>query len=193
MGGVVALEMARQLEERGEQVAALVLIDTAPASPARSYAVDDDLPLIGHFAHDVGLLLSESDISPEAARALDTDELLALLLERAKLGGLVPPDVGLADARLLFRVFKSNMFAYQRYVPRPVACPVFLFRASERGGEAPPDAAGVWGDGGGSRVVVKDVPGNHYSILREPNVEALAEELRTALAAAPSPGDGGQE
>jgi thioesterase domain-containing protein len=54
-------------------------------------------------------------------------------------------------------------------------------RASERSGVVPQDSTLGWGKLATGGVEVQTVPGNHYTMLREPHVQVLAERLRAIL------------
>jgi thioesterase domain-containing protein len=178
MGGVVAFEMARQLKATGEEVALLTLIDSfAP----EAHATDDGALLIG-FAQDLGLRAEHvGDVSMAQLAELSVEEQLALVLERATKQQLVPPEVKLADIYRYFSVYRTNIRAMATYVPRPQDMSLTLFKASEQR-DASDDAMG-WTELA-KQVEVHVVPGNHYTLLREPNVRVLAEHLRACIAQA---------
>ncbi len=83
----------------------------------------------------------------------------------------------------LFKVFEANSHAWQQYRPQPYAghltllttCEQPLRRSSPRAGQM-----------GGHELSLHDVevytlPGNHFSILKEPHVQALAQRLKALL------------
>jgi thioesterase domain-containing protein len=79
----------------------------------------------------------------------------------------------------LFRVFAANLHASRRYEAPATEGRVVLFKAKD-------DAEGLPEDGGWSALVGGALerhllPGDHYSLLRQPGVGALAEQLREAL------------
>jgi thioesterase domain-containing protein len=111
---------------------------------------------------------------------LDPDEALALVLELGREGGLLPPSVELAELRRLFDRFRANHEALYTYEPHPYNGGLVLFRAAERmRDEEEPDLGWNGLVAGGVRIF--DVPGNHYTMLRE-EVGAVAERLQALLA-----------
>ncbi|MET0625041.1 MAG: thioesterase domain-containing protein, partial [Pyrinomonadaceae bacterium] len=177
MGGVVAFEMARQLEAAGERTALLALLDTdAPGTEGETVPSDEDALLLG-FAHDLGLAVDRLDL--DGLGGLDSEARLARLWERASAAGLLPPEVGLADVRTLLDVFKANVRAREAYAPSAYGGEVTLFAASERG--AGPEAAGGWLRWARAGVELVSTPGAHYTMLRGPHALALAELVGARL------------
>ncbi|MDP9119995.1 MAG: amino acid adenylation domain-containing protein [Acidobacteriota bacterium] len=204
-GGVVAYEMARRLEEQGHTVALLVLLDSAPASPGEEPVPDHDPVLMANFALHLGLPVDEELLSSQELAGLATGEQLAEVLRRAKQAGLVPAGMRPDEARRLFELLRSHVEARLRYVPRPYAGRITLFRAHEQilaaaDLDRTPSLAHAirqtarkmadpklgWGELAAHGVEVHELPGNHFSMLRPPHVAALAGELRSCLARARS-------
>jgi thioesterase domain-containing protein len=93
-----------------------------------------------------------------------------------------------ALAARLVAVMKANLEAMVRYRVAPPSGPLHLFRAADPlagvlAGQfdyhASPDLG--WGAASGARVQVHEVPGNHFSMMGEPHVRALADALSLAL------------
>jgi thioesterase domain-containing protein len=188
MGGVVAFEMARQLERRGAKVAHVALIDARlPSEERRKEGADEDLPLYTRFAMDLGGV-SRGDLTSLlcGAERQRAEEQLAELVERSKQIGILPPDISLGEVKALVDVFERNFLALERWSPRPAALPVTLLRAGPA--EDPRDDAVGWRRYAPSGVTVREIPGDHYSVLKQPHVRALSEELKACLdEAAPPP------
>jgi thioesterase domain-containing protein len=182
MGGIVAYEMARQLEAEGAEVALLALMDSAP----RAGGVDDadELSLLRDFALDMGLAADEVKVAPEELAGLGLEERLEYLLGRAVAAGVLPPDADTDEVLRLFEVFKANVFAMQSYAPPPTGVAVTLFRAQEHD-DAGRDALVGWPRG--LRAEVRGVPGSHFTLVREPHVRVLAEELGASIDRALAP------
>jgi thioesterase domain-containing protein len=179
MGGVVAYEMARQLEARGEAVGTLALIDAASPAYWAGRTAPADPELVALFAADLarlhGLALPDVDLSD-----LDADGALALFLDLGRRAGLLPPDLEPAELRRLFNRFRANRRALATYAPHPYAGDVDLFRATGRGAGMEEDPTLGWGELLTGELRVSELPGDHYSILRE-EAEALAAPLRMLL------------
>jgi amino acid adenylation domain-containing protein len=185
MGGVVAFEMARQLRAQGERVALVALLDSyAPHAHTPTRTPADQL-LLQMFAEDLGRLCGVELMSnANGSHAETPDEHLSHLLRRGIEAGVVPPGIELDQLRQLFQIFKTNLQALASYAPEKYDGRVTLLRAGERfDGEGAEDECHGW-----SRLaaVVEShvVAGDHYTMLKRPHVDALAERLDACLEAA---------
>ncbi|MFY2559093.1 amino acid adenylation domain-containing protein [Corallococcus terminator] len=178
LGGTLAYEMAQQLQEQGEQVDLLVLIDTyARAHPGG--VVDrewlEPARLGALFFRDL-LRAAGADLpcSEEALSRLSPEEALRLL-ETAGRQAAALPESGLTALR---QVFEANLRAAWRYVPRPSSGALLSIESSES------PRAHEWELLARGGVEVHTLPGDHYALLRLPGVQQLAALLRDALARA---------
>ena len=180
-GGLIAFEMASQLLRSGAEVAMLALLDTHSSIPSRPEGLPDydDATLMANFIWDLRGIYS-LDISYDDLKALPVDEQLKHFWRQAKEAGAVPPAIELAQLRRLFEVFKTNFRAAQNYRPQFYPQPVTLLRADEQLSEGEQDPALGWNEFAVA-VEVHTVPGNHYTILREPHIKTLAEELEKCI------------
>jgi amino acid adenylation domain-containing protein len=184
MGGAVAFEMAQQLRVRGERVAVLALQDSyAPVYDERRSK--DDLMVLKNFALDLGIALDHLD-PPDNLRALELDELLARLLEHSIAAEIVDSSFGVKQFRNLFQVFRSNNRAFESYSPRPYQDRIQLFIAGDKSAGVAEAQTKGWSELAGE-VETHVIAGDHYTILRNPNVEKLAEELTACLQEAQTP------
>jgi acyl transferase domain-containing protein/thioesterase domain-containing protein len=176
-GGLVAFEMASQLVRSGESVALLALIDGYFAS----WQGPDHR--LWHF------VASAKGINPESSyaelRGRGERELVDMVLEgamRERIGGFTDAVKRLGD---------SHGRAVERYEPRCYPGRVTYFRAAQR----PPYPFGPVSEPNGGfyqpiaryssqPIELHEVPGSHYSMLREPHVRGLAEQLKLRLRAA---------
>ncbi|WP_444546339.1 amino acid adenylation domain-containing protein [Archangium lansingense] len=182
LGGLVAFEMARLLEQRGEQVEQLVLFD--------AYAFEQRLPdgagaswIASRFVEFSARLLGLPGPTLGVEESLPESEevLLRRLLDEGRNAGVLPRGVSLEELRILYRVFENNLRALGRYVPGSYGGRVTLFRALQT--PVPPSARadGGWGRWAAGGVEVRELQGDHHSILQAPEVQALAEWLGRIL------------
>jgi len=170
--------MAQQLRVREQTVALLALIDTH--RPKGDLDPEPDwVNMLTAFALDLGLPLRRIKLDWVHLEQLAPNEQLNSILEQAKQADLLPADTDPAHMPLLFQVFRSNAYASRSYVPVAYPGPLTLFKASEQFGEFDEDLG--WGELAAEGFMVESVPGNHYTIVREPNVEFLAEKLNHCL------------
>jgi amino acid adenylation domain-containing protein len=179
IGGFVALEMACRLRAAGRRVGLLALLDTN-LGVAGSVAPADEADLMTTFVLDRGLPEEQAAAcAKELRRAAPADRLArmrALLLREA----LVPPDLELATLHRLFALFGANFAAARAYRPRFFAGRIDLFAARESLGAQPRPGAG-WSRLA-AEVAVHSVPGGHFTMLQEPQVQDVAERLASCLA-----------
>jgi thioesterase domain-containing protein len=181
MGGVVAYEMARQLTAAGAGVALVALIDTrAPGSDGRTGRFDEDA-LLGGYAQDLALSWNPQDFSWGRFPQLTPKEKLDYVLEWGKAHGILRPDFTLANIQSFIDTFKANALAMSDYRPRPYDGRVALFSAGEPPMENPSDPSKGWGASAVKGVECYVVPGNHYTMLREPQVSALTARIERCV------------
>ncbi|MFP2899919.1 amino acid adenylation domain-containing protein, partial [Corallococcus sp. 4LFB] len=180
MGGRVAYEMARQLRLEGETVELLVVIDAMGEEPAPAQALTPDEAVGQRVLEFADHLTRLADVHPRAAEVLGLVDPVELRQVLEQTPGV---DLGLEEAacdelRELWHRFGGNQAASRAYVPGPYDGSLVLLRAAE-GPEAPPDLG--WGTLVHGGLTVHTVPGDHFTLIRPPHVDALAERLRALL------------
>jgi thioesterase domain-containing protein len=187
-GGVVAFEMARQLEQAGEDVATLAIIDAAPRNlPRRGLA--------GVVRAGVNSGLRALERLTDALRSPDPLAALRRIMRRlamrrrpsargsdAELDALRDMMDGLSAWPLAYqRIASVHYAALLRYVPGLYHGRVTLIRTSERLQRWSLEDE-TWGWEQVARAVdVHRVPGRHDEIMNEPHVGAVADVLARAL------------
>ncbi len=164
-GGVVAFEIARQMEREGDQVSLCGLIDSyTPAQLKRfeSETVADDegadekatgsLGLETAFVRD--LFGADVPIDPSGDWI---NELCGLTEIRSALPGAKPDDI-----RRLFAVFQSHYQLLKEYELGESNVPLTLVRASGAGGE---DHSAAWAHVSGKSFSLHRVETDHFGIL----------------------------
>jgi thioesterase domain-containing protein len=81
----------------------------------------------------------------------------------------------------LYAVFRSNLAALHAYPAKPYGGAVLLLRAAERD-RSETDTVG-WERIAGGGVELREVPGSHFTLVREPHAAALAAALEGRPAA----------
>jgi thioesterase domain-containing protein/acyl carrier protein len=176
MGGVVAGEMALLLEDVGQTVAFLGMIDIwAPDSGYRPPGYYDDDAVLIRLAGAMDIHLTREELAD-----LDESGRLSLLLERAVAAGALPDDVSPARARRLIAVYRNNIAAMHAWRPRRRLRVLHLYRAADEayGPHLLPDLG--WADYV-EDMNISTVPGDHDSVVRAPAVVDLARALVQAL------------
>ncbi len=186
-GGVVAFEMARQLESEGERVEFLGLIDAfAPGALERLPGVRDRA-----LARLQGLGKSLALHTRYLARLGPVDSLAYLLGVGRTLKRRVLDRLWVWRHRLLrigggangleTDVFeRAGYCAIKSYLPKPYHGSAVLFRAQERSALSQ-DLKGGWDEVIRGDVEVCEIPGDHLTMLSHPNRSVLAKELARRL------------
>jgi thioesterase domain-containing protein len=172
--------MAHQLQAQGLEVSLLALIDTSAPPGVYAMGEPDELSLMVLFAQDMGLSWQDLEVSLEEMVKLDAQDQLVWLLELAITAGVVPPDIERSQIERLYHVFKTNVRAMLAYEPEPFQGRVTLFKAEE-----PLPGSGLqssWEDYALEGVEIHSVPGNHFTMIREPHVRVLARALAHCIA-----------
>jgi thioesterase domain-containing protein/acyl carrier protein len=199
-GAAIALEMARQIRARGEQVGVVAAIDYwLGGTVDRRWHVRaiDFLRNLPHWIRDdltrvspatiVGRLRSAGRIASvrwrglfrrgPAGQAADTGVDI-----RDRLGMWRFPDYQVAALERAFRMFQAyepEPFEGDMLVVRARTLPLFPFRVA-------PDMG--WSRVVRGRIEVRDVKGSHETILQEPLVGGVAAVLRDAMDRVPGAG-----
>lgn len=179
-GGLVAFEMALQLEKQGEEVGLLALLDTgAPDWVRKLPNPTDDALLLGIIARELNLRVLDSELQP-----LEPDEQLRYVAERMQNAHLIIENP-LAYLKREVNIFKARTRAIQNYMPRVYSGQITFFRAAieDTGSELESDSDPTRGFKSLSAEPVKlyEIPGTHHQIAREPQVRVLAEQLRGCI------------
>jgi thioesterase domain-containing protein len=155
--------------------------------------------LLYTFALDLGLSWDElKALGNGNFRPDSEDQSLQLILELAIANQRLPASIEATELRSLYNVFKSNSKALNRYYAEKSPVAVTLFKATEKIptsnnqrktifkklvqqlGIEREDATFGWGKMAPS-VEIHDIPGNHFSLIRQPHVAVLAEKLRACI------------
>ncbi len=161
-GGVVAFEMAQQLQAQGQKVALLALVEPSSLSVPG---------LRAYFNLLVSILRRAVQRSSYHSRNL-------LQRSSAEQGAYI---------RLKVKLI-ANMWALARYTPQPYPGQIHFFLASESLAKSPQDPHLGWRELAAGRAEVYKIPGTHDAITRthdaipeESHLQVLAEQLRACI------------
>ncbi len=174
MGVIVAYEMACQLVDQGQFVSLLALLDQGPVLSLPK-AEDQAAYLVNTFGQNIPLSVDE-------LRKLPEEEQVPFVYQVARKKRFIYPDVKLEQFRHFIHILRTHTEAWRNLTPRQYPGRVTLFVAEKRpAGEAlGPDLG--WGALAAGGVEIRHVPGDHLSMVHEPDVRALARELQACLA-----------
>ncbi|MGH3875552.1 MAG: non-ribosomal peptide synthetase [Actinophytocola sp.] len=172
-GGVLAFEVARQLERETGQRPSLLLLDAFYDED--DVLLDEDM-VRRRFVHDVARLAGQD--GPPVRAVLDDPvaDLTDLRKTLASLGvELELDDDELASRYATFRACALSMQSYQP--PGPYGGPVTLLAASPR-----PAAEAQWRAVCTGPFQADDLPGDHYTLFSEPALGRIVTEIERTLA-----------
>jgi thioesterase domain-containing protein/acyl carrier protein len=158
-GGLVAFEIAQQLRDRGEEVALLALFDTSAEMDLEDF---------------------QTDIDPSQREQDITTFLEELLAEEAHNLGL-PANLDAPRSQRLVQLFKSHINAADTYIPQPYPGKITLFLAEAGLVTESSDSTLGWGALATEGVDIQSIPGEHHTIVSQPNVRVLADKLQEQL------------
>jgi len=185
-GGNVAYEMARQLDEQGEKISLLVLINCAPTNCSYAHFCFNPASLF-KFLKNLGYWAGcFRRMNPKQRREVLVWKFKAL---KKRFGRFFKPSkidveeiVDLAaqpeDRRKLWEAHVRVLIAHQT---QPYAGEVTLFRTRGHPMVCSFDDELGWREFAGGGVIVKMIPGAHESAMDEPHVRTLAEIIKQHL------------
>ncbi|WP_309223726.1 non-ribosomal peptide synthetase [Micromonospora sp. CP22] len=205
-GGVVAFEMARQLNDEARRldptgtgpVEQLILIDPIARRTDEPVPVTDDVLLDWFFWELMPIDQDRPVLEAIPSELASPQERLDFVARRAGAAGILRPGDSPTAVRRLFEVFKANWEAIITYRPEVVDQDLTLLRASD---PLPPllkpmhDLAGTlhldprngWGELTTGRLDVLDVPGDHLALMEPPHVAEVARRITELLAGSAAP------
>jgi amino acid adenylation domain-containing protein len=193
-GGIVAYEVARQLQSRGEQVAVLVLMDTQRPTPRiywryrlthafgpfggaffdgtfpRHWKALWNLPYVKWIPYLVKRAAGAAQYLPAVWAPQES--------ERSRIWAVLESDATQRNPHHVVRARHCYRLTLRQHRPQPYAGPIELL-VNEQYHQRDDPSLG-WDTLGREGVHIHKVPGNHDSYIRE-FVHVTAEELRTCL------------
>ena len=197
-GGMVGFEMARQLQEEGEEVALLALLDTlldrkALGDSSRWKRVRNKVNFVMRRVSFHGSNLIRFSAAERAAflkrvvksfkrrmnnRAWQRANKIQEVLDQVQAG------VQFELPQAFRNVGEANLVCIKNYNAKAYAGPAVLFRAMDQGLAGPFDTVANWKYLVRGGLTVHPVPGNHLTIIEETNAPELARKLSDEIARA---------
>jgi thioesterase domain-containing protein/acyl carrier protein len=176
MGGLVAYEIARRLEDLGRDVAQLVLLDAPFALPERC---EPEGVLAARFAADAAQALGWETNGADSADSADRGDHQDHLdrLARRVAGETDDLDTVRGQIERRFEVFKANTALVAGFRPDAALRARTLLISASRSPNAAvqPDWTRLLGESS----TLLPVSADHYSFLRPPQVGEIADWIRT--------------
>jgi thioesterase domain-containing protein len=187
LGGVIAFEMARQLQSQKQEIAMLAVIDAQAPSQEQAQQFDAAAELIS-FALHLGVTVDRIRSTGSDILALSPHEQMEFILREGQQAGFLSKQMKIEELTALWRSFVANMKVAEGYIAGRYQGEITLFRAeASLGTEAEPGEAGADEFLPGWQKLVTDgvemlrVPGDHFTMVREPRVRILARHLAARI------------
>ncbi|HYE31499.1 MAG TPA: amino acid adenylation domain-containing protein [Methylomirabilota bacterium] len=190
-GGNVAYEIARQLEEAGEEVGGLFLLESAPP-PQTERKVKLTAETARYRLENVYVAFKEFATKDRSQQKLALQRRTQRLKSKlqTKLFGehaAEPAEPKLKEVidlanypKEYVKYAETHWTALRHYQPKGYSGRIHLFRARKQPISSADPTLG-WDTLAPGRVRVTVVPGNHETIVQEPNVQILAQHLTRCL------------
>ncbi|PSB50350.1 non-ribosomal peptide synthetase [Chamaesiphon polymorphus CCALA 037] len=187
-GGAVAFEIALQLQQQGETVACLAIVDAGAPDVA-------DVPLLemdeAEWVYTMvsiveGMYGQALNVDLEQLRALDPEAQIGYFQSRLQAAQLLPAGMSITQLQGLIAVYKAQAAMPYRPIAKYDGRITFLHASEEEDGSDGISAALhlEWEPFTTQSVDLHLVPGNHYTMMRLPHVIALSAQLNAAFDAA---------
>jgi thioesterase domain-containing protein len=188
-GGIVAFEMAQIIQRDGKAVGLLIIIDQKGPQQKDSRSItsqENDIHLLMSIAREIEHVYRKKlGITAGVLSELkDEDERLDYLVEQIFVN-IFPVDGVKGAIRYQLKnqltLIKNHIKALDSYHPgNHISMPIILIRAKEHDAtvEESENVFGGWEKYSDGNVAVDFVDGDHYSIMREPNVRQLASKIQ---------------
>ena len=189
-GGLVAFEMAQQLESAGEPVELLVIFDTpAPGSSTTCAPINLCTCLPKRCSEGAWEYLRDYEYLVAGSRAPRLRRMLGIgksFLDRAAIARVVPAESRLLRYHLptvgeMVQLFVKGLAATLRYRPSVYSGDVTLLRTDVHRAEGIHSALLGWDTVSNRAVHVHRIPGNHLTLLRQPHLRTVAQVLQEVL------------
>src|SRR6185503_1889192 len=127
-GGLIAYEMAQQLQQQGHAVSFLALIDSNLPEYRREDITEEEIGLGDIALTRFVVRIYHITLPVEIAEQGNPLEQFTWACEQLKRLDIIPRDFDLEQVRVLVRSIKTIMTAVQTYTPQPYAGRMTLFR-----------------------------------------------------------------
>lgn len=182
MGGLIALEMAKQIQQSGREVHKLILIDTNVPITYGSNILSKLLRKITRQFYKA-IFITKSFVN-EPIETLRYQQLV-LKAKIQEFRGITPTLVKgsseINPVNIMETMSLSLEKAASQYVVRPYAGSIILYKALKRIYYVDDRKYLGWKKFALKGLTVRDVPGDHRDMLLEPNVREFAKLLQTDL------------
>jgi amino acid adenylation domain-containing protein len=191
MGGLLAFEMAHLLQEKGEKVALVAMIDcNHPNNP--EFLPNSTLlrrliySVIGRIDYEISFLRAlgtKGKLSYISTKIKTVMTVTQVKIEKVIESFLVKFHLSIPHswAYKLNALHEAHVKAIVSYEPRPYQGRVAIFRASKQPLGIYPDPTLGWSELIRGELELHEIAGHYLNIFLEPSVQVLAKKLKTCI------------
>lgn len=184
MGGMIAFEIARQLELLDEPVRLLGMVDTpAPQDPKSATANQlDEAQMLVDFLRDLSGSPTPDllPVSTNELRQLPIAQQHERIFAAAQQMKLLPQDFREETFFALIKVFRANAQAMLSYIPEEIRGNICLFQAQEAI-EGFSNSYSAWAALTKGQLENIPIPGNHFDLIYPPHVKIFVSVLKLKM------------
>jgi thioesterase domain-containing protein/acyl carrier protein len=198
IGGTIAFEMVRQLEQRGEEIARFTLVSvSAPnlflSQRSKDFTLESERDWLGTYFPDEKLeerlarLTQVERLWTEAVKYFEETAADPMEIKNRIPAGIKRAIPGydrldMNTALYYMNIIRSLDNARNRYIPcGPVKTPVHFFQPGHMVGRGETKIIEQWNNYTAGGIRFYEVPGDHYSIFKPPYVKAFAEAFNRVM------------
>jgi amino acid adenylation domain-containing protein len=203
-GGWVAFEMAQQLQQAGEEVALLAVLDTLAPIPGNvslghglkfmlttvaryiwPFFLDYVYLIIAIFNQQINILIDRFPNFTKVVRYFSWESLMrSRSKQNANLNQSKESQLRILSELAIvpmLRVFYANSRAVLDYVPQAYSSRINLFRTTAQSSTGNEDPSLSWDRLAEGGTEIHHLPGNHLTMLRKPHIQVLAAQLKACI------------
>jgi amino acid adenylation domain-containing protein len=180
VGSVFAYAVARRLLDEGDDIALLAVLDGGPPNLDNGFEDADEADIAAWFGWELGRSANRRlQIDADELRGHTGERLATEVVRRAIEADVLPPDTVQAQLSRLLATFTAGVRAAREHPDVPLPRRILGLMAAEENQETNPVQRWAPLAGGGLDLV--EVPGDHYSMMRPPHVDAVVKILEHEL------------
>jgi len=184
-GGIVSMEMARQLEDAGAELGLLAMIDVLPGS-IRELPPSSPVAVFGDHVLAIRDRMPAAELAALDARLaqLSDDDRYAALYDWAIEHGVIARQISKEFAVPYMELAERHLRMMGRHETVPVRTPVHVFHGNVLGSQA--EFASCWHGLSHGGVHLMPFDASHAELVMGSPVEAIAARLKALLAPQPA-------
>jgi len=188
MGGFIAFEIAKQLFNSGKRIASLILINSQ--HPGEKFYKDKLGMFRLYISEFVRKAFTKNDEfihylkskCPEIVAEKSFDDLTRIIFKMGLAKGTIPNSMEFTEFEQFISVLNNNMKLLCRYNVGYYPGQITFLKVFElqKNFKNSSNFENMWSNSSNSMDVI-NIPGNHYTCLEKPNVDELANRIRSIL------------